>query len=135
MTNPPDPHSPDADRAPAAEVEVARTGGIAGMTRRWSARLSDDEAQEWVPLLDRCPWERARPRAADDSAGDAPGPSAREGGPMPDGFVWWIRASWSGRDPREAELPDPELVGAWRELVDAVRDWSRRGRHPEHAGN
>jgi hypothetical protein len=55
---------------------------------------------------------------------------------MPDGFVWFIRATWSGTDPREAELYDDEVVGAWRELVDAVREWSRGGASagPERPG-
>ena len=53
-----------------------------------------------------------------------------------DGFVWIIRATCSGADPREAELPDDAVVGAWRELVDAVRDWSRRSgsQGPERPG-
>lgn len=79
------------------------------MTRRWSAQPPAAEASEWISLIDRCPWSEVA-----------------EGERVPDGFVWIIRATWSGTDPREAELPDGEVVGAWRELVDAVRDWNRR---------
>ena len=53
---------------------------------------------------------------------------------MPDGFVWWIRATWSGTDAREAELADQEVVGAWRDLVDAVREWSSHPTEPKRAG-
>jgi hypothetical protein len=152
----PDAPSPDGphatDPTPAVEVDVARTGGIAGITRRWSAQPPESEASEWISLIDRCPWSEApSPAGADDppaedraasapttdrplSTTDAPAaaedtpssPTAPARRPMPDGFVWIIRATWSGADPREAELPDDALVGAWRELVDAVRDWSRQ---------
>ena len=146
MTQNPTPETPSTDPtratdpAPAVEVDVARTGGIAGMTRRWTAQPPEDEASEWISLIDRCPWRDARPPvggAVDDtddaaaerftgsSTADHP-PAGESRSPMPDGFVWLIRASWSGADPREAELQDDELVGAWRELVEAVRQWSRR---------
>jgi hypothetical protein len=39
--------------------------------------------------------------------------------------VWWIRARCGDDLDRETELPDAEVVGAWRQLVDAVRDWNR----------
>jgi len=109
-----DPVSGAADPAlPALEVDVARTGGFAGITRRWKAQPPEDEASDWISLIDRCPWDH--PRSSDGADG---------GAAMPDGFVWWIRAS-IGADPREAEVPDGELTGAWRELVDAVREWNK----------
>jgi hypothetical protein len=42
--------------------------------------------------------------------------------------MWWIHARWGDEDEREAELPDDEITGAWRELVDAVREWSSAAR-------
>jgi len=125
------------DPRPAVEVDVARTGGIAGITRRWSAQPPEAEASEWISLIDRCPWNDRDATAShtmtpDAAAPDAVAPAAVS--PMPDRFVWFIRASWSGTDPREAELPDDEVVGAWRELVDAVRDWSRQTAGPERPG-
>jgi hypothetical protein len=165
MTQLPNPDAPSPDATgptPAVEVDVARTGGIAGITRRWSAQPPESEASEWISLIDRCPWSEApSPADADDapaedpaasapatgrpqSTTDAPAPAADTPSsptaparpPMPDGFVWIIRATWSGADPHEAELPDDALVGAWRELVDAVRDWSRQSGSPgsERAG-
>ena len=144
MPQTPDTPSPDTPGdAPGVEVEVARTGGIAGITRRWSAKPLEAEASDWIALIDRCPWDEVGGGAAADGAdstgvGDAPEasppsaggretpPPVRPASPVPDGFVWWIRASWSATDAREAELPDQDVVGAWRELVDAVRDWSRQ---------
>ncbi|MBW9093787.1 hypothetical protein JNB62_08845 [Microbacterium jejuense] len=112
MTHSPDPE-PSPATQPAVEVDVARSGGFAGITRRWSAQPAGDEASEWIALIDRCPWDEV-------GAHDAPR------APVPDGFTWSIRVTWSDADPREARLVDDEVVGAWRELVDAVRDWSRR---------
>jgi hypothetical protein len=155
MTQNPTPETTgptDAEQPlPAVEVDVARTGGIAGITRRWSAQPPETEASEWITLIDRCPWNEAHPapggaaRAEDDApqriatqapADDAQATPVESRSPMPDGFVWFIRASWSGTDPREAELYDDQVVGAWRELVDAVRDWSRKGASaaPERPG-
>lgn len=123
---PPRSDSAAGSAEPAVEVDVARTGGFAGITRRWTAQAPEDEASDWISLIDRCPWDRApRPGEADDPSGASP---------MPDRFVWWIRASWTGADPREAELPDEELTGAWRELVDAVREWSGAVERPERGG-
>lgn len=120
-----DAATPATGAQPAVEVDVARTGGFAGITRRWSAQPPEDEASVWISLIDRCPWDDApRPGHTDDS----------RRAPTPDRFVWWIRASWSGADPREAELADEELTGAWRELVDAVREWSGATERPERPG-
>ncbi|WP_239539273.1 hypothetical protein [Microbacterium sp. B35-04] len=150
MTQLPSPDPPRAtDPTPAVEVDVARTGGIAGITRRWSAQPPESEASEWISLIDRCPWSEAPspvgaeadgaaakdqaapatdpPRSAADAPASSEGTPSAPRAPMPDGFVWFIRATWSGADPHEAELPDDAVVGAWRELVDAVRDWNRQG--------
>jgi hypothetical protein len=128
--------TPDAH--PAVEVDVARTGGIAGMTRRWSAQPPEAEASQWISLIDSCPWDDVPPSAEAHAADAGADPDdTRDHGagrqspvaanPMPDGFMWWIRATRSETDAREAELPDRDVVGAWRELVDAVRDWSPAG--------
>lgn len=146
-TRPREPDEPDTTRhdggsrrPPAVEIDVARTGGFAGITRRWTAQPPPAEATQWISLIDRCPWEEAAPPPADEPpaderpAGEPPAEAVAtpERIAVPDGFVWWIRATWSGTDPREAELPDDEVVGAWRDLVDAVRGWS--GPSPERPG-
>ncbi|MEV4687722.1 hypothetical protein [Microbacterium sp. LWH3-1.2] len=138
MTEKPSPDATASSAAPpAVEVDIARTGGIAGITRRWSAQPPVAEAPQWITLIDRCPWGEAGTSTGehDDDAPAAPPRSApRRRDPMPDGFVWFIRATWSGADAREAELPDDEVVGAWRELVDAVRDWNRQRSGTGRAG-
>lgn len=122
--------APDEPK-PAApiEVDVARTGGFAGITRRWTAQPPPDEASEWISLIDRCPWDEA-PTPTPSGRTAAPSPVVADRDPVPDGFVWWIRASWSGTFTKEAELPDDAITGAWRELVDAVREWNREAEGP-----
>lgn len=110
--------------APAAvEVAVKRTGGFAGLSRQWRAEPPAEEASDWVALIARCPWDAA-------STPSRHAPARREAEPRPgaDRFVWWIQARCGEDDEREAELPDDEVTGAWRDLVDAVRDWSRAAR-------
>ncbi|WP_159502185.1 protealysin inhibitor emfourin [Microbacterium sp. 18062] len=84
-------------------VSVVRSGGIAGLRRRWRAAPPEAEAARWVALIDRCPW-------------DASSPPARGA----DRYVWSIHARTPDGDCRR-ELTDAEMRGAWRELVDAVR--------------
>ena len=127
------PSKPE-ESAPPIEVDVARTGGFAGITRRWTAQPPEDEASEWISLIDRCPWDDAPAPDDDRKAMRGAVPRAAPRQPIADGFVWWIRASWSGEPAgshtREAELPDDAVTGAWRELIDAVRDWNRATRTP-----
>lgn len=100
---------PGADPAPV--VAVTRTGGIAGIPRRWRATPGVDDRARWRELIARCPW--------DDLTPDAPGPA-----PAPDRFTWVILVLSDDEVEHAARLPDVELTGAWRALVDAVRDWS-----------
>lgn len=88
-------------------IAVVRTGGIAGIRRRWRVEAPREEAGEWIALIDSCPW--------DD-------PPADEAGA--DRFVWSIRVR-TPSERREQDLPDGALDGPWRELVDAVRAASR----------
>lgn len=104
--------APDAAAPPPLEVAVTRTGGFAGITKRWLAVPAEAEASVWIDLIAQCPWDARQVGAEAGSAGA-------------DRFTWWIRARCGEQDEREAELPDDEMVGAWRDLVDAVRDWSR----------
>ncbi|GAA4489182.1 protealysin inhibitor emfourin [Microbacterium panaciterrae] len=104
------PVDPESAEAVAGDAEaegvlilVARSGGIAGMTRRWSVEPADGEAQHWMALVDRCPW--------DDE------PAAGTGA---DRFVWRIEAHVR-RVRHEQIIPEEHLQGPWRDLVDAVR--------------
>ena len=105
------------------EVAVKRSGGFAGLTRQWVADPPAAEAPLWIELIAKCPWDAAPPVPGD---GDVPDDDARAPRGA-DRFTWWIRARCGDADQRETELPDDEIVGAWRELVDAVRAWSRPG--------
>lgn len=90
-------------------VVVTRTGGFAGTRRAWRAEPVADQAPVFLSLIQQCPWDAS------------PGSAAPEGA---DRFVWSIVAQWDDADEREARLGDSDLTGAWRELVDAVRDWT-----------
>jgi hypothetical protein len=105
---------PEADEgsgipSPTLLVAVTRTGGFAGLTRQWKAEPGEDEASDWVALISRCPWDE--PVVEADRRGA-------------DRFQWNIHATCGPDEDRTADLPDGALTGAWRELVDAVREWS-----------
>lgn len=98
-------------------VVVTRTGGFAGMRRAWRAEPRADEASVFRSLIARCPWDASsEPESEDENEAEA-----KRGA---DRFVWSIVARWDDVGEREARLVDDEVTGAWRELVDAVRDWN-----------
>lgn len=98
----------DAPRQPrdVLVVRVLRSGGFAGLRREWTAAPEPEEAPRWQSLIDDCPWDEASEVAPPRGA---------------DRFVWRISATCVDEPPRRAELPDAELQGPWRELVDEVR--------------
>ena len=75
---------------------VVRSGGFAGMQRTWSTQVSSEEAQErWLPLLND------PPEAADGE---------------PDRFTYEISVG-----PAAVTLPERQVKGRWRELVERAR--------------
>jgi len=84
-------------------IAVVRTGGIAGIRRQWRVEPDPAESDDWIAMIESCPWDAD----ADDTTGA-------------DRFVWLIRVR-TPSEKRERELPDSELDGPWRQLVDAVR--------------
>lgn len=84
-------------------IAVVRTGGIAGIRRRWRVEPDPADADAWIELIESCPWDQD----ADAATGA-------------DRFVWSIRVR-TADERRERELLDSELSGAWLVLVDAVR--------------
>lgn len=86
-------------------IVVVRTGGIAGRRRLWQVDAAPDDAHVWVELIDQCPWDEPCSPASDGA----------------DRFVWLIRAH-TPVVRREREVPDGDLTGPWRDLVEAVRD-------------
>jgi len=103
----------DADRGRIV-VAVVRTGGIAGRRRRWRVEPEPEQAPQWVALVERCPW--------DEHTDDLQPPDRGA-----DRFVWSIHAVLRDEQ-RERVVPDTQLQGAWRELVDAVRRADAGGR-------
>jgi len=90
------------------KVTVSRSGGFAGLTRSWSVDVdAEPDTESWLVLIDRLPWSQA--------------PGARQP-TQPDRFVWVITAD--SRPTRKARLPEQQLTGPWRELVDRVRTTS-----------
>jgi len=83
------------------KVIVIRTGGMAGLRRTWEVTVDDQpDSESWAELLTRLPWEN-RPKAP----------------AQPDRYVYEIRYSR-----RRVVLPEQQLTGPWRELVDRVRN-------------
>lgn len=83
------------------KITVIRSGGFAGLTRRWVVIVGDqDDAAEWEHLVDTLPWDD-RPTAP----------------PQPDRYVYRIRVSR-----RQITLPEQKLAGPWRQLVERVLD-------------
>lgn len=99
-------HAGERSTAAGIVVAVVRSGGIAGISRRWRVEIAASDsadAETWIALIDRCPWDAD----AESSTGA-------------DRFMWSIRAR-TPHERRERELPDAAVSGPWRELVDAVR--------------
>lgn len=109
MSENPRPTDADADVDADVVIAVVRSGGIAGIRRRWRVEAEPTAADEWIALIDRCPWD-------DDDADAATGA---------DRFVWSIQARTPAVQ-HERELPDSALAGPWLELVQAVRAAQRR---------
>lgn len=112
---------------PAAEfalsIRVERTGGFAGLTRRWSATPPPDEADHWRSLIDACPWDTAAPG---DAASPRAGAEVEAGAHVEattggaDRFCWTVVAGTPTSE-HTAVLPETDLDEPWRRLIDAVR--------------
>lgn len=90
------------------KVTVSRSGGFAGLTRSWSVDVdAEPDTESWLVLIDRVPWSQAPVGAQ---------------AVRPDRFVWVITAET--RPTRKAKLPEQQVTGPWRELVDRVRSAS-----------
>lgn len=88
------------------DVVVVRSGGVAGIARRWSVTVDPSRDPAWILLIDQCPWTEAPepPQAASDN----------------DRYVWELTVEL-GTERRAAELAERDATGPWRELIDAVR--------------
>lgn len=90
-------------------IEITRSGGIGGLTRRWSVDVSTTEAeQRWLPLAEA---EAAAPDAPDDQR---------------DRFTYVITIGYT-----EVSVPESRLEEPWRELIDRARaDTTAPDPHP-----
>jgi hypothetical protein len=79
MTEDPGAGAPDPAPGPL-EVTVLRSGGVAGMVRRWSAEIPDDGA----------PAARAARRIAGRGGDAGPPGGQKSGGRVRDGFQWTV---------------------------------------------
>jgi hypothetical protein len=93
-------------RAPS--ILVVRSGGFTGIPVSWEVQPADD-LDDWVELVKACPWGAI---ARDEVSRDR--------------FVWRIEAHLPPRSHR-ASVPDQQLVGPWRALVDRVQESAARG--------
>ena len=91
------------------DVEVVRSGGIAGLRLSWTVNVEDQpDPEEWVLLIERLPWSEASPAPLE-----------------PDRYVYRIRC-----EPHEATLAERQVTGPWRDLVERVRDVAEPERAP-----
>lgn len=97
-------HSTEPDQTPVVVVTVARTGGMAGIARRWAVHVGEDDAERWIALVEDCPWEACE-RGGDEGT---------------DRFGWSVEVRLRDADHR-AELSESQASGPWRILIDAVR--------------
>ncbi len=83
---------------------VVRSGGLAGLSKRWLAEPEADRLPRWIELVERCPWDAA--------------PSASTGA---DRYQWRIEVLRGETAVHQARLGDAQVEGPWRTLVDEVR--------------
>ena len=96
------------------DVEVVRSGGIAGLRLSWTVHVDDQpDPEEWVLLIERLPWAETPPAA-----------------PEPDRYTYRIRCA-----PHEATLAERQVTGPWRDLVERVRDVAEPERAPRRTAD
>lgn len=89
-------------------ILVVRSGGIAGLRQQWQIEPRDDP-ESWLDLVHACPW---------GAVGSDPASRDR--------FVWRIEARMP-HPVHTASVPDAQLVGPWRALVDRVQKVGTHG--------
>jgi hypothetical protein len=87
------------------KVVVSRSGGFAGLRVTWDLQVDEQpDAAAWMKFLEDLPWDEA-----EDTT------------PAPDRYVYRIRCA-----PHEVVLAEPQVHGAWKDLIDRVRAASER---------
>jgi hypothetical protein len=109
------------------KVTVTRSGGFAGLARRWQVFVeSEPDEESWILLLRKLPWndvaqEPAQPDRYLYRINYEPRNSTAAG--SSDGHK---REEAVIAEPREVIIPEQRLTGPWRELVDRVRERDER---------
>ena len=86
-------------------IQVWRSGGLLGRRVEWDVVVEEQpDPEQWQLLIDKLPWDKC---STTNTA--------------PDRYTYGIRC-----DPNEVVIPEQELTGPWRELVDRVRDADER---------
>ena len=92
-------------------IDVRRSGGFAGTTRRWQVDTDTcNDPDDWSTLLDALPHD-----APPGTASPAPEPPV----PVPDDFTWTITVAQT-----TVTIPGRHLDGPWADLVARVRSQS-----------
>jgi hypothetical protein len=94
---------PDA-RDDRVVIVVVRSGGIAGLSKRWRTEPDPGCAPHWWKLVESCPW-------------DSPAPAASGA----DRYQWRIEVNQGEATVHRAQLNDAQIEGPWRALIDEVR--------------
>lgn len=82
-------------------ILVWRSGGLLGRRVEWAVVVDEQpDPDKWYLLIAELPWDE-RPSTLT----------------TPDRYLYGIRC-----DAHEVVIPEQELTGPWRELVDRVRD-------------
>jgi hypothetical protein len=116
------------------KVTVTRSGGFAGLSRRWQVFVErEPDEDSWIVLLGQLPWDEAPQEPA-----------------QPDRYLYRINCEPRTTapagplhkreqsepviaEPREVVIPEQRLTGPWRELVDRVRERDEQEREPDPA--
>ena len=92
------------------KVKVWRSGGLLGRRVEWDVVVDEQpDPEQWYVLISELPWDERHAVLR-----------------MPDRYVYEIHC-----EPHAAVIPEQELVGPWRELVDRVRAANEQPRDPE----
>ena len=94
------------------KITVTRSGGFAGLTRKWSATVTEEaETQQWRELLDQLPWDQYTSEPAE-----------------PDRFTYRVRIA-----NRQAVVPEQRFTGVWQQLLDRVREADKKHESPRQS--
>ncbi|MBH0052989.1 hypothetical protein I6E74_02250 [Salinibacterium sp. SWN139] len=92
------------------KVQVWRSGGLLGRRVEWAVVVDEQpDPDQWYLLISEIPWNEH--------------PTENT---MPDRYTYEIHC-----EPHEAVIPEQQLVGPWRELVDRVREADASPRRPQ----